>query len=97
MHWTSTGRIAGSEVPDRIANAGHDLKSTAIGRPRARGAFFHHVVLNRPDAELTWDFAQGAAGIFIHDPFQPRPRRRPGSGQPIRDRDSANRSGRDHR
>ena len=61
LYWNDCkGRSTWSSCP----NAGHDLKVNRDWATSGLGAFFHHVVLNRPMPHLTWDFAEGAAGDF---------------------------------
>jgi PhoPQ-activated pathogenicity-related protein len=45
-----------------LPNAGHDLKENRDWATTGLGAFFHHVVTNRPMPDVSWDFARAAGG-----------------------------------
>ena len=61
LYWND---LQGPKYLIELPNAGHDLKVNRDWATSGLGAFFHHVVLNRPMPQLTWDFAQQAAGDF---------------------------------
>lgn len=61
LYWND---LQGPKYLIELPNAGHDLKANRDWATSGLGAFFHHVVLNRPMPQLTWDFAQQAAGDF---------------------------------
>ena len=61
LYWND---LQGPKYLIELPNAGHDLKVNRDWATSGLGAFFHHVVLNRPMPQLTWDFAEGAGGDF---------------------------------
>jgi PhoPQ-activated pathogenicity-related protein len=61
LYWNE---LQGPKYLIELPNAGHDLKENREWATSGLGAFFHHVVLNRPMPQLTWDFAEGAGGDF---------------------------------
>ncbi len=58
LYWKE---LQGPKYLIELPNAGHDLKVNREWATSGLGAFFHHVVLNRPMPQLTWDFAEGAS------------------------------------
>ncbi len=61
LYWNE---LQGTKYLIELPNAGHDLKNNRDWVTSGLGAFFHHVVADRPMPLLTWDFAQGAGGDF---------------------------------
>ncbi len=61
LYWKE---LQGPKYLIELPNAGHDLKVNREWATSGLGAFFHHVVLNRPMPRLTWDFAEGAGGDY---------------------------------
>jgi PhoPQ-activated pathogenicity-related protein len=61
LYWNE---LQGPKYLIELPNAGHDLKNNRDWVTSGLGAFFHHVVLNRPMPQLTWDYAEGAGGEF---------------------------------
>jgi PhoPQ-activated pathogenicity-related protein len=61
LYWSE---LQGPKHLIELPNAGHDLRVNRDWATSGLGAFFHHVVLNRPMPQLTWDFAEGASGDF---------------------------------
>ncbi len=61
LYWND---LQGPKYLIELPNAGHDLKVNRDWATSGLGAFFHHVVLNRPMPQLTWKFAEGAGGDF---------------------------------
>lgn len=61
LYWN---QLQGPKYLVELPNAGHDLKVNREWATSGLGAFFQHVVLNRPMPQLTWDFAERAAGDF---------------------------------
>jgi PhoPQ-activated pathogenicity-related protein len=61
LYWND---LQGPKYLIELPNAGHDLKVNRDWATSGLGAFFHHVVLNRPMPQLTWNFAEGAGGDF---------------------------------
>ena len=61
LYWND---LQGPKYLIELPNAGHDLKVNRDWATGGLGAFFHHVVLNRPMPQLTWDFAERAGGDF---------------------------------
>ena len=61
LYWNA---LQGPKYLIELPNAGHDLKFNRDWVTSGLGAFFHHVVTNRPLPQLSWDFAQGAGGEF---------------------------------
>jgi PhoPQ-activated pathogenicity-related protein len=72
LYWKD---LQGPKYLIELPNAGHDLKVNRDWATSGLGAFFHHVVLNRPMPQLTWDFAEGAGGdyhVTIHSTPAPQ-------------------------
>jgi PhoPQ-activated pathogenicity-related protein len=61
LYWNE---LQGAKYLIEVPNAGHDLKGNRDWVTSGLGTFFHHVVLNRPMPQLTWDFAERAGGDF---------------------------------
>ena len=61
LYWND---LQGPKYLVELPNAGHDLKVNRDWATSGLGAFFHHVVLNRPMPQLTWDFADGPGGDY---------------------------------
>ena len=57
-------RAQGPKYLVELPNAGHELKENREWATSGLGAFFHHVVLNRPLPRLTWDFFEGSGGTY---------------------------------
>ena len=71
MYWNE---LKGPKYLVELPNAGHGLEVNRDWAIQGLGAFFQHVVLNRPMPQLTWDFAQQGAGDFHFTiSFQPGP------------------------
>ena len=61
--------LEGPKYLTEIPNAGHGLEEHRDWVLGGLGAFFRHVVTNRPMPRLTWDLARGAGGestLTIH-------------------------------
>ncbi len=61
LYWNE---LRGPKYLIEVPNAGHDLNPNRDWATSGLGAFFHHVVTNRPLPQLSWDFAQAAGGEF---------------------------------
>ena len=59
LYWTE---LQGPKYLIELPNAGHDLKVNREWATTGLGAFFHHVITNRPMPQLTWGLAKGAGG-----------------------------------
>ena len=82
LYWND---LQGPKYLVELPNAGHDLKVNRDWATSGLGAFFHHVVLNRPMPQLTWDFAEGPARrLPCHDSRQPRATVSPRLDGPLR-------------
>ncbi len=66
LYWNE---LEGPKHLIELPNAGHDLKVNREWATNGLGAFFHHVITNRPMPQLTWGLARGAGGestLTIH-------------------------------
>ncbi len=84
LYWKD---LRGPKYLIEVPNAGHDLNPNRDWATSGLGAFFHHVVTNRPLPQLSWDFAQGGRRrIQRHDPAPKAltPQSSAGSGRPGR-------------
>jgi len=59
LYWNE---LRGPKYLLELPNAGHDLKVNRDWALSGVGAFFHHVITNRPLPRFTWDLARGAGG-----------------------------------
>jgi PhoPQ-activated pathogenicity-related protein len=59
LYWNE---LLGPKYVVELPNAGHDLKVNRDWATSALGAFFHHVVTDRPMPRFSWDVAAGAGG-----------------------------------
>ena len=59
LYWN---QLLGPKYVIEIPNAGHGLDANRDWALGGLGAFFRHVVNNRPMPKLTWSLARGAAG-----------------------------------
>jgi PhoPQ-activated pathogenicity-related protein len=59
LYWNE---LQGPKYLIELPNAGHDLKVNRDWATTGLGAFFHHVITNRPLPRLNWAFASGAGG-----------------------------------
>jgi PhoPQ-activated pathogenicity-related protein len=66
LYWNELG---GPKYLVELPNAGHGLETNRDWALGALGAFFRHVVTNRPMPQLTWDVSQGSGSestLTIH-------------------------------
>jgi PhoPQ-activated pathogenicity-related protein len=61
LYWN---KLRGPKSLIELPNAGHDLKENRDWATTGLGAFFHHVITNRPMPELTWAFAKSTGGAW---------------------------------
>ena len=59
LYWDE---LRGPKYLVELPNAGHDLKVNRDWALGTLGAFFHHVITDRPMPRFTWDVARGAGG-----------------------------------
>ena len=60
LYWNE---LEGPKYLIELPNAGHDLNDNRDWATNGLGAFFHHVITNRPMPELTWDLAKSGRRV----------------------------------